>query len=73
VGTGSREETASKQESRASVLIQSEPMLWSRRRVKPLVDVRMCHAFQKEGRRRSHGGLVGLIIFSAARRLKVPG
>ncbi|TAI61386.1 hypothetical protein CWO89_35460 [Bradyrhizobium sp. Leo170] len=30
VDTGSREENASKQESRASVLIQSEPkMLWS--------------------------------------------
>jgi hypothetical protein len=26
--TGSREENASRQESRASVLIQSEPMLW---------------------------------------------
>jgi len=32
----------------------------------------MCEAFRK-GRRRSHGGLVGLIIFSAARWLKVPG
>jgi hypothetical protein len=31
MGTGSREEQASKQESRASVLIQSEPeMLWDR-------------------------------------------
>jgi hypothetical protein len=30
VDTGSREESASKQESRASVLIQSEPKLWSR-------------------------------------------
>ncbi|RZN28578.1 hypothetical protein CWO90_23650 [Bradyrhizobium sp. Leo121] len=28
VGAGSREENASKQESRASVLIQSEPKLW---------------------------------------------
>jgi hypothetical protein len=33
VDTGSREENASKQESRASVLILSEPiMLWSRKR-----------------------------------------
>jgi hypothetical protein len=31
VDTGSREENASKQESRASVLIQSEPKLWSRK------------------------------------------
>src|SRR3974390_3229393 len=63
VGTGSREESASKQESRASALIQSEPKMLSRGGVADLSQLgevgRDFAAMNRKARVESRFGLIG--------------